>query len=626
MAAEHAALIFRPVLAEAALDSNAGASAAPAAGVAKDADALLRDRAAAMFSYNPTSLAGHALGAVVIELVFAGAVPAELRLGWGAAFALLWLARVALAWRIARHPAVDAATLRSRLRLWIVSMLAMAALWGVAGWSFYPFGSALQQIALILVAYTFCVACVPILAPQFGLYLTFVALIYVPVILRVGLHNGGLGIQTAVVMAIAMAMTIVLGRNYRNAFDRVSLLQWRTEALMTQLRAEKADADEARREAEVANRAKTQFFAAASHDLRQPLHAMSLFAEALRQRSHDGEVIQLVNSINASVDALEGLFSELLDITRIDSGGVEVRPANFHVGAIFRKLRLHFEPTAFEKGLALRFRGDRHHGYADPLLVERILRNLVSNAIRYTEDGSVLVGCRRRGDRLRLQVWDTGPGIAAADRERIFEEFYQLPASAARAPDQKKGLGLGLAIVRRLAGLMGEPLTLQSNSGHGSVFTLEVPAGTALPAPAQSVPAKAPPGLTLAGKLIVIVEDEPAVRAGLEVLLRGWGAGIASFDAIAAATQWAAGCDLRTKQPDLLIVDYRLEGGRTGTEAIAALRQVFGRALPAIMVTGSTMTGHDAEAEQHDFHLLIKPVAPNKLRAMIGFKLGLQKG
>ena len=614
------------MLAEAPFTVRAGQSAPPKADsmVATDADALLRDRAAAMFSYNPTSLGGHALGAIVIELVFADVAPAALRLAWGASFALLWLLRVALAWRIARRPVVETAVLRSRLRLWIISMLLMAALWGVAAWSFYPYGSALHQIALILVAYTFCVACVPILAPQFGLYLSFVALIYVPVIARVALNNGSLGMQTAAVMVAAMAMTIILGRNYRNAFNRVSLLQRRTEALMMQLRAEKAAADEARQQAEVANRAKTQFFAAASHDLRQPLHAMSLFAEALRQRSHEDEVIQLVNSINASVDALEGLFSELLDITRIDTGGVEVHPANFHVGAIFRKLRLHFEPTAFEKGLALHFRGERQHGFADPLLVERILRNLVSNAIRYTEDGSVLVSCRRRGDRLRLQVWDTGPGIAAADQRRIFEEFYQLPGDAARAPQQQKGLGLGLAIVKRLAGLMGEPLALQSTPGRGSVFTLEVPVGEALPAAAQASPAKAPLGLTLDGKLIVIVEDEPAVRAGLEVLLKGWGAEIASFDAIVTAAQWAASCDPLVVKPDLLIVDYRLEGAHTGTEAIQALRHVFGRGLPAIMVTGSTMTGHDAEAELHDFHLLIKPVAPNKLRAMIGFKLGLR--
>ncbi|MCO5123265.1 MAG: ATP-binding protein [Rhizobacter sp.] len=599
---------------------------APAEAVAGDADALLRDRAAAMFAFNPTSLGGHALGAIVIELVFGAVAPVALRLAWGTSFALLWLARVALAWRIVRRPDVDMAALRSRLRLWQSGTLLMGALWGAAAWSFYPYGDALQQISLILVAYTFCVASVPVLAPHFSVYLAFVTLIYVPLVLRVALHGGSAGVQTALVMLIAMAMTVLLGRNHRNAFQRVSLLQQHTEALMAQLRAEKEVSDAARQAAEVANRAKTQFFAAASHDLRQPLHAMSLFAEALRQRSHDDEVIQLVNSINASVDALEGLFSELLDITRIDSGGVEVRPAHFQVGSIFRKLRLHFEPTAFEKGLALRFRGERHHGFADPLLVERILRNLVSNAIRYTEDGSVLVSCRRRGDRLRLQVWDTGPGIAGADRQRIFEEFFQLPGAAARDPHQQKGLGLGLAIVRRLAALMGEPLSLHSTPGRGSVFTLDIAAGEAVPAAAQVSATKAPLGLTLDGRLIVIVEDEPAVRAGLEVLLKGWGATIASFDTVAGATQWARRCDPAFTHPDLLIVDYRLEAGHTGTEAITALRDVFGRAIPAIMVTGSTMSGHDAEAERHDFHLLIKPVAPNKLRAMIGFKLGLRKG
>jgi len=148
--------------------------------------------------------------------------------------------------------------------------------------------------------------------------------------------------------------------------------------------------------------------------------------------------------------------------------------------------------------------------------------------------------------------------------------------------------------------------------------------GKPVPRPGDSVPAMAPPGLTLDGQLIVVVEDEPAVRRGLEVLLKGWGAQVASFDSVAASDRWARQCDRQVTQPTLLIVDYRMEDGRTGVEAIAALRQALGRPVPAIMVTGSTMTGHEAEAERHDFHLLIKPVAPNKLRAMIGFKLGLR--
>jgi len=341
---------------------------------------------------------------------------------------------------------------------------------------------------------------------------------------------------------------------------------------------------------------------------------------------HEPEVAQLVNSINESVDALESLFSELLDITRIDSGGIELHPQAFVVGDILRKLRLHFEPAAFEKGLTLRLRGDKRVVHGDPLLVERILRNLVSNAIRYTNDGTVLVSCRPRGDRMLLQVWDTGVGIRELERTRIFEEFYQVPNSVAVSPEQRKGLGLGLAIVKRLADLMDAPLTVRSRPGHGTVFSLELPVGQVPRSAAPVLPGKGPIRLTLDGRLIVIVEDEPAVRAGLEVLLRGWGAQIASFESVAESAQWAQGCDLSVVKPDLFIVDYRLEEGKTGVDAITALRARFGAAVPAILVTGSTMTGHDKDAQLHDFHLLIKPVVPNKLRAMIAFKLGVKAG
>jgi CheY-like chemotaxis protein len=348
---------------------------------------------------------------------------------------------------------------------------------------------------------------------------------------------------------------------------------------------------------------------------------MGLFAEALRNRTHEPEVAKLVNSINESVDALEGLFSELLDITRIDSGGVEVNPESFEMAEIFRKIRLHFEPAAFEKGLGLRIRGARYVALADPLLVERIVRNLVSNAIRYTVDGSVLLSCRKRGDRLLLQVWDTGPGIREEERVRVFEEFYQVPGMPAVVAEQKKGLGLGLAIVKRLAALMGAPIGLASQTGRGSVFTLELPVGKTPRAIARTLPGKGPIGLTLDGRLIVIVEDEPAVREGLEVLLTSWGANIVSLDSVGAARAWAEASDPASVRPALFVVDYRLENGETGVGAIIALRARFGSSVPAIVVTGSSMTGHDKEALEQDFHVLIKPVLPNKLRAMISFKL-----
>ncbi len=586
------------------------------------------EMARSAFDYMPATLAGHLAGIGVVCFLFWDLEPPSVLLPWLAAFVAMWLSRLWMTLRYHRaSPQTDADWARW-LRLANVGALCGGALWGITAWLFYRPEGGIQQIALIVIVYTFCVVVVPVLSTQPRVYLAFVAVCFLPMVARILYVGDTYSYQLAGLLAIIIGMTVLLARNYRQALQRVIDLKLQADGLAAQLRVEKAAADAARQEAEVANRAKTQFFTAASHDLRQPLHAMGLFAEALRQKSHDTEVAQLVNSINESVDALEGLFSELLDITRIDTGGVEVHPESFGIGDIYRKLRLHFEPTAFEKGLALRFRGAAHAAHADPLLVERILRNLVSNAIRYTNDGTVLVGCRRSGGLLRLQVWDSGPGIREAEQARIFEEFYQVPNTARVAPNQRKGLGLGLAIVKRLADLMHAPLALRSQVGHGTVFTLDLPLGKAVAAKPAVVPGKGPSGLTLHGRLIVVVEDEPAVLAGLEVLLKGWGAEVASFDSVAASTAWAASCAAQTTnaatqpvKPDLLIVDYRLENALTGVDAIVGLRQHFGAAVPAIVVTGSTMSGHEQDAQAHNFHVLIKPVLPNKLRAMIAFKL-----
>lgn len=584
----------------------------------------LPDEVQSTYDYMPATLAGYLAGFGVIALLYAGITPASVMTPWGIAVAVVWLAR---AWTTRQFRRAAPRTLADWQRwraIGNVGTVFSGALWGATAWIFYPHGDPIQQVGLIVVVYTFCVAAVPVLSTQLGLYLAFASLCFGPLALRIASEGTDYAYQLAGILLLIISLTTVLARSYRNALQRIIDLKLQADELLAQLRVEKATADTARREAEVANRAKTQFFTAASHDLRQPLHAMGLFAEALRQKVHDDEVAQLVNSINASVDALEELFSELLDITRIDTGGVAVNPQHVQIGDIFRKLRLHFEPTAFEKGLALRLRGGRHRVYADPLLVERVLRNLVSNAIRYTQDGTVLVSCRRRGDRLLLQVWDTGIGIPPDEQARIFEEFYQVPRAPDEVPLERKGLGLGLAIVKRLADLMEAPLSLRSQPGRGTVFTMELPPGKAVPAPAAPLPGKGPLALTLDGRLIVVVEDEPAVRAGLEALLRGWGATIRSFDSAGSAAAWAAQSDPSDVRPDLLIVDYRLEHGRSGVDAIVSLRRRFGDDVPAIMVTGSTMSGHDREAQEHDFHLLIKPVVPNKLRAMIAFKLGVK--
>ena len=586
---------------------------------------LIPDLVRSIYAQTGVSLLGHFLGIVVFTaIMFPLAHPLALW-GWSLTFSALWVFRVSSLVGFRRSQLQDAAEHEYWLRLWNVSAIASAGMWGVATLLFYQQAETFQRVALMLMIYTYGMGGVPYMASQSRVFIICLSLYFGPLVASIALTPEPHHLELAGIWCLMTYGTFALGRAFRRVFDDMVRLKLHNEELAAKLREEAAAAEVAQRQAELANRAKTQFFAAASHDLRQPLHAMGLFAEALRQRSTDDEVVHLVNSINSSVDALEGLFSELLDITKIDTGGVEPEPEHFSVGDLFSRLRLHFEPTAFEKGLALSFRGEQHFAYADPMLVERIVRNLVSNAIRYTEDGGVLVSCRRHGKKLLIQVWDTGIGITDKEQARIFEEFYQVQSARPLEPHHRKGLGLGLAIVKRLADLMAAPLTLRSRVGRGTVFTLMLPIGRAPRMQPVSNAPKPSLGVTLDRRHIVVVEDELAVLEGLQVLLKGWGATVSAFDSVAAVSAWADGFDPdTTPRPDLLMVDYRLPDQRTGIDAIKVLRDIFGPALPAILVTGSTMTQHEEEARQHQFHVLLKPVVPTKLRAMIAFKLGLR--
>jgi signal transduction histidine kinase/CheY-like chemotaxis protein len=561
------------------------------------------------------------LGAAVIVAVFWGVASTPTLLSWLSIFLVFSCVRYALH-AVAIKRRERGGPIGSFYRVWYWLSLSSAFVWGLAIWLFFDQGGAPEQLLLCMTVYCFCILnsqAAPSHHPYFYSYLT---LCLAPLMLRIALPGGARDIVMAFVVGAMLAAVAFVFHRFMVSFKA------RGEALLWQLNAEKATsetarrwADAARHEAEVATRAKTQFLAAASHDLRQPLHAVGLFAEALRLRTHDREGAQLVTSINGAVDALEELFSELLDITKVDSGSVTANPEHFAAERIFRRMRLHFEPVAFEKGLALRFRGGHHVLHADPVLVERIVRNLVSNALRYTYDGTVLVSCRRRAGRLLLQVWDTGVGIQASERERIFEEFYRVPGVDAMVDHQRRGLGLGLSIAQRFATLMNAPLTLHSEPARGSVFGLELSPGDAREAHHLQEFPSAPTMRALDGRSIVVVDDEPAVRAGVQALLISWGAQVIAFDSAQAFGAWAERSDSGADRPDLLIVDYRLESDRTGFEVIEALRQRFDHRLAVIMVTGSVMSGLETQARDRHFQLLLKPVAPHKLRSLVNFAL-----
>jgi signal transduction histidine kinase len=253
--------------------------------------------------------------------------------------------------------------------------------------------------------------------------------------------------------------------------------------------------------AEAANQQRMRLFAAASHDLRQPLQALVIFAGRLAQGNHDPALQPLIGQVGACVDALDASFTELLDLASIELGGVAVRMQRCELASVFTRVDLALRVQAFDKGLAFKLRGGHHVVQADPVLLDRVLSNLVANAIRYTDDGGVLIGCRRRGGRYALQVWDSGVGMSATALNRVFDEFYQVDATrAAGAPRRRTtGLGLGLAIVKRLAALMGMPIEVWSRPGRGTVFTLWLSGVPAMPHEAAGVPERLPDHLPRGG-------------------------------------------------------------------------------------------------------------------------------
>ncbi len=454
-------------------------------------DAVLADRVNSLYAHTGSSLLGNGLGAVIVGWLFQGAAriqgDAVPWTGWLAAFAVLWLLRLAMALAFRRlRPTGEIALVWWR-RAWLAGALANGALWGGAAWVFYGHGEAIAQTALVLIISGLCVGSIPSLAAQGRVYLAYVALALLPLVLRLAWAGDGHSLALAAVSAMVLATALLLGRNFRQSFERLMQLQAQAVQLNAQLRRETVEADAARQRAVEATQAKTRFFAAASHDLRQPLQALTLFTQAVHEQNQAPALVPLIAKLGSAVNALETLFTELLDVSRLDAGGVVARPREVLVADLFRPLRLHFEPVAFDKGLAFKLHGAQRVVHADPLLVERILRNLCANAIAHTHDGGVLVAARSRGDRVLLQVWDSGVGIPAEALERIFDEFVQLggaESSTGANRGKRPGLGLGLAIVRRLAGLMDAPLQVRSVPGRGTVFSLSLPAANTGPKPA----------------------------------------------------------------------------------------------------------------------------------------------
>ncbi|MFL9950523.1 hybrid sensor histidine kinase/response regulator [Paraburkholderia agricolaris] len=500
------------------------------------------------------------------------------------------------------------------LRHMFIGNLASGTLWGLpfAYWTFFvPIeyqlffivilfglgtGAIYSNYMILPVIYAFEV---PAFAPP------FVALAAQPTAINLALVTGGL--------AYLIATLAFIHRMHRTHLDALRL-SYENLALLEQVRREKEAAERSDLE-------KSRFLAAASHDLRQPVHAISLFLGLLSKERLSSHALYLVQNIASATAAMGNLFDALLNISRLDAGVVQVRRQSFALNTLLDQIRMEYAPQAQEKGLSMRVRSRDVQVQSDPVLLERVIRNLVSNAIVHTETGRVLVGCRVRDGHVRIEVWDTGPGIPAREEERVFWEFHQL-----RNPerDRSKGLGLGLAIVRRTTALLGHTLALRSVEGKGTVFSLCVERGVTAALPVQPPTlqphtpesgARARDAATAQGQLVLVVDDDPQNREGLTLLLKSWGYRV--IDGSSGANILEKVVHL-TQKPALIVSDYRLPERETGIQVIDRLRDEYNDSdIPALIVSGDTDPSRLIDAAENGIPLLHKPVDVEMLRNWI---------
>jgi signal transduction histidine kinase/CheY-like chemotaxis protein len=407
-------------------------------------------------------------------------------------------------------------------------------------------------------------------------------------------------------------------------FEQSQRRRFENELLVGALLERKREAESSRQVAEQANQAKSKFLATASHDLRQPLQALRLFSDALLNSAKEQETVRLAGQIGKSVNALVDMFDDLLDVSRLDAGIVEPRRQHFLLGTLFDRIYGDLAPLAQAKGLSFQLPlcASNECGpenicrvavYSDPFLLERMLRNLISNAIRYTDSGGVAVRCYRLQGKVGLEIADTGIGIRAETLPHIFEEYYQADNPHR---DRRKGLGLGLAIVRRIEGLLECKVQVRSDPGVGSVFSLEVPMGNNQHLAQPFVITHS--HYDLNGIVVALVEDDQDIREQSAELMEQWGCRVVAGE---YAEDVMRKLDIAGWRPDLLVCDYRLPHGMTAIHVIQRMRELWGSDLPAVVLTGDTASETLHEIHDSGAILLHKPIAPIRLRAMMYFAL-----
>ncbi|CRL47215.1 MULTISPECIES: NahK/ErcS family hybrid sensor histidine kinase/response regulator [Pseudomonas] len=371
---------------------------------------------------------------------------------------------------------------------------------------------------------------------------------------------------------------------------------------------------DARDAAEAANRSKDKYLAAASHDLLQPLNAARLLISTLRERKLPDVEQVLVERTHQALEGAEDLLTDLLDISRLDQAAVKPDVALYRLDELLGPLVSEFQSVAEAAGLNLRVQVGEYAISTDLRLMTRILRNFLSNACRYTDEGSILLGARRRGEMLRLEVWDTGRGIAADRLDSIFLEFNQLDVG--RAAD-RKGVGLGLAIVERIGKILGYRIGVKSVPGRGSMFSIDVPISHEVPLPISQAAPQLTTGNPLPGRRLLVLDNEVSILESMSALLGQWGC-----EVVTATDESSALAALRGQAPELILADYHLDHGVVGCDVVRHLREHYGQVIPAVIITADRTDQCRRSLQRLGAPLLNKPVKPGKLRAALSQMLG----
>jgi signal transduction histidine kinase len=547
--------------------------------------------------------------------------PAALWLWLASHIAVLAVVYALVRWRLepANVPTTNAWIL-------VLSMAAMGLSWGTLAWVSVRYGTAETILYAMAIMGGVSSGALGLGASLFPAYLAYLVSPVGMVALAFIYLGGPIFIPLSGLTLVYFALTCVQARAAEEVIRSGIQLQIYNASLVQRLRKESGQskaalaaaktaqllAQQTQADAEKANTDKSKFLAAASHDLRQPLHAMGLFIEALSRSELSEHQLVVLDHAHAASSAASEMLTTLLDFSRLEAGVVKSQPKAFLLQPLLAQLEQEFGLQADARELVYRTRETSLAVMADPNLTDLVLRNFISNAIRYTDKGGVLVGCRRRGGAVVVEVWDTGMGIADDQHSEVFKEFHQL-GNPER--DRRKGLGLGLAIVERISAAMDAKVTLRSVPGRGSVFRLWL---EGCPDDTVEDNHHLPSNKSLQGMRVLVIDDEEPVRVGMQELLGSWGCTCYSADAVSSALQCVALLSM-DEQPEVILADYRLREGATGGQAISALRAYLTMrghqdALPAIIITGDTAPERIREARNTDAMLLHKPVSASALQ------------